>query len=51
MELQSELQQALDVLIDEHENDEMPFQSNVKCIVAYVEVGSVEISKVHLFVN
>ena len=38
MELQSELQHALDVLIDEHENVEMP-QSNVKSIVAYVEVG------------
>ena len=29
----------MDVLIDEHENVEMPSQSNVKFIVAYVEVG------------
>ena len=35
MELQSELRHALDVLIDEHVNVEMPCQSNVKSIVAY----------------
>ena len=28
-----------DVLIDKHEDVEMPSQSNVKSIVAYVEVG------------
>ena len=39
MELQSELQDASDVLIDEHENVEMPSQPNVKSIGAYVEVG------------
>ena len=39
MELQSELRHALDVLINEHEKVEMPSQSNVKSIVAYVEVG------------
>jgi hypothetical protein len=39
VELQSELRHALDVLIDEHENIEMLFQSNVKSIVAHVEVG------------
>ena len=39
VELQSELQQALDVLIDECENVEMPFQSNLKFIVPYVELG------------
>ena len=39
VELESELQHALDVLIDEPENVEMPFQSNVKFIAAYVEVG------------
>ena len=42
-ELQSELQHALDVLIDEHENVEMPSQSNVKFTVAYAEVGSLSI--------
>ena len=45
MELQSELRHALDVLIDEHENVEMPSQSNVKSIVAYVEVGESRIFK------
>jgi hypothetical protein len=40
VELQSELRQALEVLIDEHEN---VVQSNVKSIVAYVEVDSVYI--------
>ena len=34
VELQSELQHALDVLIDKHENVEMPSQFNVKSIVA-----------------
>ena len=36
VELQSELRQALEVLIDEHENVGQP---NVKSITAYVEVG------------
>ena len=45
MELQSELQHALDVLIDEHENVEMLSQSNVKSIVAYVEVEESRIFK------
>ena len=45
MELQSELRHALDVLIDEHENVEMPPQSNVKSIVTYVEVGESRIPK------
>ena len=45
VELQSELRHALDVLIDEHENVEMPSQSNVKSIVAYVEVGESRIFK------
>ena len=39
MELQGELHHALDILIDEYENVEMPSQSNVKSTVAYVEVG------------
>ena len=40
VELQTELSHALDVLIiDKHKNVEMPSQSNVKSIVAYVEVG------------
>ena len=39
MEFQRELQYALDVLVDEHENVEMPSRSNLKSIVAYVEVG------------
>ena len=38
VEFRNELQHALDVLIDEHENVEIPFQSNVKSIMAYVEV-------------
>ena len=37
--MQSELQHALNVLIDEHENVEMLSQSNATSIVAYVEVG------------
>ena len=36
MESQSELRQALEILIDEHEN---VGQSNVKSIVAYAKVG------------
>ena len=35
----------LDVLIDEHENVEMPSQSNVTSIVAYVEVGEYRLFK------
>jgi hypothetical protein len=45
VELQSELLHALDVLIDEHKNGEIPTQSNVKSIVAYVEVGDSKIFK------
>ena len=51
VELQSEPRHALDVSIDEHENIEMPSQSNVKSIVAYVEVGESKTSKIHLLVN
>ena len=43
--LQSELQHALHFLIDGHENIEMPFQSNVKSIAAYAEVGEFRILK------
>jgi hypothetical protein len=45
VKLQSELRNALDVMIDEHENVEMPSQSYVKSIVGYVEVGESRISK------
>ena len=45
VELQSELLHALDVLIDEHKNGEIPTQSNVKSIVDYVEVGDSKIFK------
>jgi hypothetical protein len=47
MELQRELRHALNVPIDidEHVNFEMPSQSNVNSIVAYVEVGESRISK------
>ena len=45
MKLQSELQHAVDVLIDEHENVEMPSPSNVKSTMAYVEVGESRILK------
>ena len=45
MELQSELWHVLDVLIDEPENVEMPSQSNVKSIMAYVEVEESRIFK------
>jgi len=38
VELESGLWHALDILIDEHENVEMPSQSNVKSIVSHVEV-------------
>ena len=41
VELQSQLQHTLDVLIDEHENLEIPPQSNVKSMMAYVKVGGV----------
>ena len=51
MELQSELQHALDVLTYKHENVEMPFQSNVEFILACVEVGESRIFKIHLLVN
>ena len=39
VKLQSELRNALDVMIDEHENVERPSQSDVKSIMGYVEVG------------
>ena len=45
MELQTELQQALNVLINECEYVEMPFQSKAKSIMAYVEVGVSRIFK------
>jgi hypothetical protein len=45
VELQRELRHALNVPIDEHVNIEMPSQSNVKSIVAYVEVGESKISR------
>ena len=51
MELQSELRHALNDLVDAHENVAMPSQSNVKFIVAYVEVRESRISRVHLLVN
>jgi hypothetical protein len=35
----------LDVLIDEHESVELPSQSNVMSIVAYVEVGESRLLK------
>ena len=45
VELQSELRHALDVQVDEHGNVEMLSQSNVKFIVAYVEVRESRIFK------
>jgi hypothetical protein len=45
VELQSELRHALDVLIDGHENVEVSSQSNVKFIVAYVDVGESRVFK------
>ena len=41
VELQSEVQHALNVLIDKHENVAMPSQSNVESIVAYLEIKGV----------
>ena len=38
VKLQSELRNALDVMIDEHENVEIPSQSDIKSM-GYVEVG------------
>ncbi len=40
-----------DVLIDEHENVEMPSQSSVKFTGAYVEVGESRVLETHLLVN
>ena len=51
VELQSELQHALDILIGENENVEMPSQSNVLSIVAYVEVGKSRIFKSTLVIQ
>ena len=45
MELHNELCHALGILIDEHENVEMSSQSNVKSIMAFVEVGESRIFK------
>ena len=45
MELQSELRHALEVPIDEHKDFEMSCESNVKFIMAYVEVGKSRIFK------
>ena len=44
VELQSE--HALDVLVDEHGNVELPFQSIVESIVAYVEEGKSIVDRV-----
>lgn len=49
--LQSELRHALEVLINKHTNIEMPSQSNVNSIMAYIEVGESRVSKVHLLIN
>lgn len=43
--LQSELQRALDVLIDEHKNVKMTSQINVKSIVVYAKAGESRIQK------
>jgi hypothetical protein len=45
VKLQSELRNTLDVIINEHENVEMPSQSDVKSIVGYVELGESRIFK------
>jgi hypothetical protein len=45
VELQSELRHAWDVLINNHENLEMSSKSNVKLVVAYVEVDESRIFK------
>ena len=45
MELHNELQHASAILNDEHENIEVPYQCNVKSIVAYVEVVESRIFK------
>ena len=44
MESQRKLRHALDVMIDVHENIEMPSQSNVTSILTSVEVGESKIS-------
>ena len=49
VELQSELQHALDVSIDEHEYVEMLTQFNVKSIMVYVEVGESKIFKKYTY--
>ena len=41
----------MDVLIDEHENVEMPSQSNVQSIVACVEVGGSRIFESTLYLE
>jgi hypothetical protein len=50
VKLLSKLWHALDVLIDEHENVQMPTQSSIKSIVTYVVVGEPRILK-STFVN
>jgi hypothetical protein len=47
----NELRHALYVLFDAHKNVEIPSQSNVKSIMAYVEVEEYRIFKVHLLLN
>lgn len=49
VQLQSKLQHALEISMDEHENVEVPSQSNIKPIMAYVEVGGSKILKSTLF--
>ena len=48
VELQSKLQHALNVPMDEREKVEMLFQSNIKSIVACIELGKSKILKVQL---
>jgi hypothetical protein len=50
VKLLSKLWHALDVLINEHENVQMPTQSSIKSIVTYVVVGEPRILK-STFVN
>ena len=51
VELESQLRHTLDILVDEHEGDEIPSLSNAKSIVAYVMVEESRIFKLHLLVN
>ena len=45
VQLESELRHTLDVLVDEHEGAQIPSPSNVKSIIAYLEVGESRIFK------